>query len=100
MANNKLPQQLSLQMMQNRWGTILGPIVDNPLNNSIILKDIALTTGTNVINHKLGRKLQGWFPTRVRADATLYDQQDSNQMQDLTLVLVTSADVTIDLVVF
>lgn len=99
-SNPKLPQQLPLDRMSNQWAAILDPIVANPLNNSLIRKDLALIMGTNVINHRLGKKLQGWFTTRIRADATIYDMQDTNQTPQLTLVLVASAPVTVDLAVF
>lgn len=95
-----LPQKLDLPQMQTKWATQLDPIISNPTVNNLILKNIHLSTGSNVINHKLGRVLQGWKPVRVRASATFYDTQDSNQTPQLTLVLVSSANVTIDLEVF
>lgn len=95
-----LPQMQDLGQLSTKWASILNPLIKNPSNNRNILKNITLTTGTNVINHGLGRVLQGWNPVRVRADATFYDQQDSNQMPELTLVLVSSADVVIDIEVF
>lgn len=95
-----LPQRLPLYQMQVNWAQQLDPIISNPLNNSLILQKISLKTGINVVNHKLGRRLAGWNPTRVRAAANFYDQQDTNQTPDLTLVLVSSADVVIDLLVF
>jgi len=98
MAN--LPQQLNLDMMQNRWASILNPIVSNPVNNSLILKDVQLEVGANVIDHKLGRPLKGWSIVRKRASADIYDNQDFNQMPQLTLYLVSDAVVTIDLEVF
>lgn len=99
--SSKLPQQLDVNMMANRWATIIDPIIANPLNNGLILKNISLKTGNNVINHKLGRKLQGWYTVRVRNNAvTLYDTQDANQTPQLTLSLNASADCVIDLAVF
>lgn len=95
-----LPQKLDLPQMQTKWATQLDPIISNPTVNNLILKNIRLSTGSNVINHKLGRVLQGWKPVRIRASATFYDTQDSNQTPQLTLVLVSSANVTIDLEVF
>ena len=95
-----LPKKLSWEMAQTQWATQLDPIISNPLTSSIILKNVSLAAGTNVINHKLGRTLQGWNPTRVRAAATIYDLQDTNQTPQLTLVLVASAPVIIDLAVF
>jgi hypothetical protein len=86
--------------MQTTWAQQINPILENPLVKGLILPNIALAIGTNVINHKLGRKLQGYYITRKRAAAQIYDQQDSNQTPQLTLVLVSDAVVTIDLAVF
>lgn len=97
---SKLAQQLPLDQMQNKWAAQLDPVIKNPTNNSSILKNVSLVSGTNVVNHKLGRPLQGWNPTRIRASATFYDMQDTNQTPQLTLVLVSSATVIIDLEVF
>jgi len=95
-----LPQKLTLDLMQNQWASQINPVIDNPLSKPIFLKNVLLTTGTNTINHKLGRPLQGWFTTRVRASVTIYDQQDTNQTPGLTLVLVASAPASVDLGVF
>lgn len=95
-----LPQRLPWDRAQTQWAQELNPIIANPTNNSIILKNVALVAGTNVINHLLSRNLQGWNPTRIRAAATIYDLQDANQTPQLTLVLVSSANVVVDLEVF
>lgn len=95
-----LPQKLPLPLMQTQWAKQIDPIISNPTINNLVLKNISLVSGTNVINHKLGRVLQGWKPVRVRASATFYDQQDSNQTPQLTLILIASAPVIIDLEVF
>lgn len=95
-----LPQKLPLDLMQTKWAQELNPVISNPVLQNNILKNLALVVGTNVINHKLGRKLIGWQTSRVRASATFYDNQDTNQTPELTLILVASAPVTIDLVVF
>lgn len=90
------------QLMQNSWATVLNPVINNPSNKAIILKNVSLLAASapNVVNHKLGRNLQGWRLVRVRASATIYDTQDANQTPNLTLNLRTSADVTVDLEVF
>lgn len=92
----------NFQLMQNQWGAILNPFLNNPANQSLILKNVALLSASNpnVVNHLLGRKLQGWKLIRVRAQATIWDTQDTNQSPQLTLNLKTSADVTVDLEVF
>jgi hypothetical protein len=95
-----LPLKLHWDLAQTRWANILNPIIDSPTTNPVILKDVQLSTGNNSVNHKLGRKLQGWQICRQRAAATIYDRQDDNQAPQLTLLLVASAPVVVDLVVF
>ena len=95
-----LPRRLEWPLAQDRWAAQLDPMLASPPNNSLILKNIKLASGTNVINHLLGRKLQGWGLVRIRASATVYDNQDANQTPDLTLILISSAAVTVDIEVF
>lgn len=93
---------LPFQLMQNSWAAALNPLIQSPLSGVFLLKNISLLAASNpnVVNHTLGRVLQGWFVTRQRASAIVWDAQDSNQMSNLTLNLRTSADVTVDLIVF
>lgn len=95
-----LPQRLPLIQMAQQWASQLDPIVANPTTNPGLLKNVSLIAGTTVVNHLLGRALQGWKLTRQRAAASIYDQQDTNPTPQLTLVLVSSAPVVVDLEVF
>lgn len=95
-----LPQKLKLEEMQPKWASQLNPMLKNPSLQTSVLKSVSLVTGTNTIDTKLGRPLQGWYISRQRANASIYDAQDSNQTPELTLVLISSAPVVIDLVVF
>ena len=96
-----LPKQQTLDQLQTKWPAILNPIIKNPSNNASILQNVSLIGGTNVINHKLGAKLQGWSVIRMRGvAASIYDLQDANQTPQLTLVLVSSTPVIVDLSVF
>lgn len=95
-----LPMGLDLSMMQQKWKSILDELLGNPSLDSSILKGVSLSSGANVINHKLGRKLQGWKVVRQRASATLYDTQDSNPNPQLTLFLTASGAVVVDLEIF
>lgn len=88
------------QLMQTGWAQQLNPVIELPLNKGIILSNVVLTTGSNTVNHKLGRKLQGWVITRIRSNATVYDTQDLNNTPQLNLLLTASGNVTVDLLVF
>lgn len=89
-----------IDLMQTSWAADINPLLKNAVLQGILLKNVSLTTGANSVNHKLGRKLQGWMLTRVRAAATIYDTQDANSMPELTLTLNSSANVVVDIYVF
>lgn len=90
----------SFTLLETAWSSLLNPIIDNPVNKSILLKNVKLVTGSNSINTTLGRNLQGWSIVRQRSAGTVYDNQDNNPKPNLTLLLISSADMTIDLQVF
>lgn len=90
-----------LAMLQTNWAQQLDPVIAQPLNSGLILENVPLKTGPNVINHKLGRKLQGWSIVRmIGSFVQVYDTQDSNQMPSLTLNLNSSGTGTVNLLVF
>lgn len=89
-----------LSMLMTQWKSQLDPVLARPTQSNSTLTNVSLVSGSNTINHKLGQKLQGWYIVRQRALASIYDNQDNNQSPDLTLVLVASAPVSVDIVVF
>jgi hypothetical protein len=94
-------QDRVLQRIQANVSDVLDPLAKSPTADALLLEGVELKSGkTNHVPHKLGRKLVGWHPARVRAQATLWDSQDSNASPERTIDLHTSADVTADLVVF
>ena len=96
-----LDSNKNMMLMQTQWANSLNPVIDLPLNSALIINDISLSTGSNVINHRLGRKLQGWMVTRMKNSfVQIYDQQSTNTMTDKTLVLNSSGAGLIDLLVF
>lgn len=88
------------QLMQSTWSSALTPLLNSPMLNGRLISEQPLVAGLNVINHKLGRKLQGWVIVRQRAAATFYDTQDANTSPALTLDLQSTGTVVVDLYVF
>jgi hypothetical protein len=84
-------------MLQTQWRSILNPVLSNPATNASILESVKLASGTNVINHKLGRQQQGWFITDINGSANIYRSAAFN---DLTLTLTSDAAVTVNIMVF
>lgn len=99
----KLPQfptaDGELQLLQNRWAQIIDPVIALPQNSSVLLQNIILSS-SSVINHSLGRNLQGWQIVRQRGNADIYDTQDVNSIPDKTLQLVSSSGISVDLICF
>lgn len=90
-----------LSRVQENVDEVLRPLSAIPLLVGQLLTDISLVTAsTNYISHRLGRPLIGWIPVRIRADATIWDSQDSNDNRANTVALLCSANVTVDLWVF
>jgi hypothetical protein len=75
----------------------VNPLLNNPLNTCSILNDVVLIDGVNVINHKLGRQMLGWFLTDIQGIASIYRSAPFNS---LTLTLTSSAAVTVSIGVF
>lgn len=90
----------NMQLMQTSWASSLNPLLKNAVLQGVLLKDVSLASGANVVNHKLGRKLQGWVLVRKRAAGDIYDTQDTNSTPALTLNLNSSAAIVVDLYVF
>lgn len=89
-----------VNQLQSNIANTLNPIASNLIVDGIVLMQVSLATGGNTINHLLGRKLIGWFLTRQRQLATVYDTQDSNPTPQLNLLLTASAPVIVDIYVF
>ena len=88
---------VNFMLMQNKWSSILNPILSNPLNGVSILKDVTLKSGSNVINHLLGRLPQGWFIVDKQGPADIYRTAPFNL---LTLTLTSTASVVVSIGVF
>lgn len=100
---SKLPkfpiQDQALSLLQTTWGSILNQFISNPANNSTLIKNVILSS-SSVINHGLGRPLQGWEIVRLKGNATVYDNQNANAQPDKTLLLIASSGVPADILCF
>lgn len=87
----------NLMLLQNSWKAAITPTLQLEINQGLLLTDIKLKTGDNVINHHLGRKPNGYFIADQDASASFYRNKP---LDNLTLTLNASAPVTIRLWVF
>ena len=90
----------TLSLIQTKWASVLNILLGNPSLQNIILPNVAVINGQTVINHLLGKKLQGWRIVGLNAAATIYDSQSTNPHPELTLILNSNAAATLQLEVF
>ena len=83
--------------MQNAWATALNPVLQNPSLRCQLIKDVVLSIGDNIVNHRLGRMQQGWRIVDIDGAAVIYR---SKALNSLTLTLNSDAVVTVSLEVF
>jgi len=82
-----LPQKLNWEMAQTKWAQELNPLLRNQLIQGVLISNISITTGVNVINNMLSRNQIGFIITDINAPVTLYRSQPLN---DKTLTLTAS----------
>ena len=89
-----------LELLQANMKNFAKSLEDNPLLDGVLIEDVEFTGAvTVVINHKLGRKARGWFPTDFEALAGTGVIRDAD-WDDKTLTLTSSAACDLDLWIF
>lgn len=88
---------LPFQLLQSQWATSLNPLLRNPLVNGLLLDNIPLVMGDNVVNTLLSRKQRGWMIVDQDAVADIYRSAPFNSQ---TLTLNSSAPCTVSLWIF
>jgi len=105
MANlGKVPQinveDRLLNQIQNNIVQRVNQLIGLPILQGAFLDAVVLASGNNTINHLLGRALLGWIITLQNAASTIYDTQSTNTDIANTLILNSSAAVTVTIYVF
>lgn len=68
----------ALDMYQTRLKSILDPVLAKEILQGHLLSDLIVVAGANVINHKLGRNIIGWFIVDATAAVTAYRSGNIN----------------------
>ncbi len=84
-----------LQRLQKNVEDAFGPIVKNVLLNGRLL-EATLASGSNKIEHKLGRKINGYIIVKRNANVSVYNTSDD----ELYLTLNSSGAASVSIWVF
>jgi hypothetical protein len=92
-------EDTSFNLLQTGWASQINPVLGNPTVNGVLQRGIKLVSGTNSIDHKLGRTLQGFIVTDM---LDTYSQifRTVSKTPALTLNLNSSVATTIDIYCF
>ena len=82
----------TFQLFQTRLKSLLDPVISNRLSQGVLVSNVSLTVGTNVLNHKLGRLQQGWILVDSNLPAVIWR---SAAFTTTTLTLTSSATAAI-----
>ena len=99
-ALKTIPGDRKLDKVQKNVEQALTPLLQSLVLDGVFLQNVQLSSGVNNVAHQLGRRLNGWIIVRKRANAQIWDEQDSNATPTRTLRLQASADAIVDLWVF
>jgi hypothetical protein len=86
-------------LIQDNLANAIDSIISNPITDSIILRDVSLSSGLNKIDHKMNRTLLGWVIVRINAAATVFENL-ANPLPDKRIWLDASANCKVDLLLF
>lgn len=92
---------LTLAQVQDNLVNCLNPLFNNPLLDGVLVKNIALVTGSNIINNPIQRAIQGVIFVNKNAFSDFnLSAQATNPTPINTIIINLSASVTCDLWIF
>ena len=89
-----LSPKMDWSLMNPILAQSLNPILSNAILSGKPIQNYNLVNGVTIINHGLGRMMQGWFLTDQNAAASIYRSAPLNSS---TLTLTSNAAVTVNI---
>lgn len=88
-----------LRQVQDAVNFVFQDISSKTILDGRVITDV-LVNGSKLINHLLGRKLQGYLIISKDANADVWDSQSTNTTPAVSLILNSSGPVKVNLWVF
>ena len=90
-----------LEQVQSNISNTIAPVLKSLIIDGVLVKDIALASGVNRVNHTLGRPPEGWIIVDRNSAATVFKTvltTASNTITDSsTISLTASGAVTVSI---
>jgi hypothetical protein len=86
--------------LQSHIKTALNPLLELPISDGILIKDLSIETTDTRVNHGLGREYEGFIITRLQSNAVIYESSTTNDDKNLFILLKGSGAATADIYFF
>ncbi len=86
--------------LQSHIKTTLSPLLQLPISDGILIKDLSIETTDTRVNHGLGKTYEGFIITRLLSNAVIYESSTTNDDKDLFIFLKGSSAATADIYFF
>jgi|TARA_R100001530_G_scaffold109694_1_gene77053 hypothetical protein len=86
--------------LQSHIKTTLNPLLELPISDGVLIKDLSIETSDTRVNHGLGREYEGFVVTRLQANAVIYESDSTNTNKNLFILLKGSSSATADIYFF
>lgn len=95
-AFRKLGASDELNKVQDNIEAALGPVLGSAIIDGVLLSNVELQTGLNVVAHKLGREPRGWILVSPQANESIWSSGQTRS----TLLINASGPITSSFWVF
>ena len=86
--------------LQSHLKTVLNPLLELPISDGVLIKDLTVNTTDTLIEHKLGRKPEGFLITGLKSNSVIYESATANDEAASLIILIASATATADIYFF
>ncbi len=91
---------VELNRVQDRVGLPLDRLTGIGLLDGVLVEDVEMASGLNILQHGLGREVRGYLLVRSDADVRVYDDATASPQPALYHRLQATAAATVSLWVF
>ncbi len=71
--------------LQSHIKTTLNPLLELPISDGVLIKDLSIATSDTLVEHKLGRDYEGFIITRLKTNSVIFESDTANDFKDLRL---------------
>ena len=86
--------------LQSHIKTALNPLLELPISDGVMIKDLTIETTDTLVNHKLGRAYEGFIITRLKTNAVIFESSSTNHTPGRIIIMKASTQATADIYFF